>query len=282
MKKLLLVVGLILAVGITPCYSATEWRNGTGEDTPLGTEVVSDIDAVIYQRMTDPLDRVLSKYQTTNVVWSSTTEVIVTIGEVACSNSTGSIRKFRANTSATTVTWANIDTGAEAASTTYYVYAVADADATTFTVTFSTNSTTPTGATYYKKIGSFKNDSSSNIDRTTIYTNAYGNSVNDTTGKPKITAIYNYGTSASSYTAKDSDLKFAFGTTPSIGANSSTTITNLPFQGTGYYSVSTTLSGASSSNYLNGCQVNKTNGTQFTCTNANDEAHSYLWQAIGY
>jgi hypothetical protein len=74
---------------------------------------------------------------------------------------------LRANTSATTVTWANIDTGAEAISSTYYLWAVADADATTFTVMISLSNTAPTGATYYRKLGSFYNDASGNITQIT-------------------------------------------------------------------------------------------------------------------
>ena len=90
---------------------------------------------------------------------------------------------MRQNTTATTVTWADIDTGAEAASTTYYVYAVADADATTATFMISANSSTPTGATYYKRIGSFYNDSSSNITMGAIYAAAYGTVFANSSGK---------------------------------------------------------------------------------------------------
>lgn len=76
-------------------------------------------------------------------------------GEIMITDASGN-RRLRRNTSDTTVTWANIDTGSEA-NATYYVYAVADASATTFTVMISTNATTPTGATFYRKIGSFIN-----------------------------------------------------------------------------------------------------------------------------
>ena len=164
MKKILLVIGLILAIGITPANSANLWRNGDGEETLLGTETVSDIDTAIFQRMTAPLDRLLSSYNGTVVLkFDSTSQVTLSLGEITCSNTAGTIRRMRKNTADVTVTWADIDTGAEAANTTYYIYAVADANATTFTATISTNSTTPTGKTYYKRVGQFTNDGSSNI-----------------------------------------------------------------------------------------------------------------------
>jgi hypothetical protein len=95
--------------------------------------------------------------------YSSATTIAVSAGEVVCSNSDASVRKMRQNTSATNVTFSDIDTGAEASSTTYYLYANCDADATTATFKVSASSTAPTGVTYYKRLGSFYNDSSSNI-----------------------------------------------------------------------------------------------------------------------
>jgi hypothetical protein len=97
-----------------------------------------------------------------NVEYKGTADLYVRLGEICIPDASGNIR-LRRNTTDTTVTWANIDTGAEEASTTYYVYAVADASATTFTVMISKSATTPTGATFYKKLGSFFNDASSNI-----------------------------------------------------------------------------------------------------------------------
>jgi hypothetical protein len=85
------------------------------------------------------------------------------------SNAAGTVRLMLANAAATSVTFTDIDTGAEAASTTYYVYAIGSATTDTeFTVKISASATAPTGVTYYKKIGSFYNDASSNIVKTTI------------------------------------------------------------------------------------------------------------------
>ena len=141
-------------------YSADEWD----VSRPAGTESVSDLDTLL-QTNNEALDRVLSTHiQGLFPTKASDSTLSISVGSVVCSNSDGSVRKFRANTSATSVAWTDIDTGAEAASTTYYLFAVADTDATTFTVLISTSSTTPTGATYYANIGSFYNNVSSNIE----------------------------------------------------------------------------------------------------------------------
>lgn len=142
---------------------ANLWRGGTGLNSPVGTTNISDIDTVVFQQIVDPLDRTLSNYRRhCTVLYSSASALTVSVGEVACMSS-GSVVRLRKNTSSTSVAWSDIDTGAEAASTYYYVYANADADATTFTVKISTSSSAPTGVTYYRKLGWFYNDSSSNI-----------------------------------------------------------------------------------------------------------------------
>jgi len=96
------------------------------------------------------------------VQYKSAADIYVRAGAIMITDASGN-RRPRRNTSDLTVTWANIDTGAEEASTVYYVYAVADASATTFTVKISKSATTPTGCTFYKLIGIFYNDASSNI-----------------------------------------------------------------------------------------------------------------------
>ncbi len=167
MKKFLLVL-FGLTILTTQCFAAYEWRKGTGENVILGTENGSDIDSVSYQNIVSPIDRLLSNYRRgASLTYASASTITVGIGEVVCSNSDGSVRKFRANTTATTVGWGDIDTGAEAGSTTYYIYAVSDSDANTFTCSISTNSSAPSSKTYYKKLGSFYNDGSSNITNIT-------------------------------------------------------------------------------------------------------------------
>lgn len=138
--------------------------NEFDESTPLGSDSVSDLDEIIQDEILEPIARVLRGYREGAICYpSSSTTIYVSAGQVLCSNTAGTVVKMRRNTTATAVTFANIDTGAEAASTSYYVYAVADADATTFTFVLSSSASAPTGVTYYQRIGYLYNDASSNI-----------------------------------------------------------------------------------------------------------------------
>jgi hypothetical protein len=94
--------------------------------------------------------------------YKGTADLYVRAGEIMVTDASGN-RRLRRNTSDTTVAWTDIDTGSEANSTVYYVYAVADASATTFTVKISANATTPSGCTFFKQIGTFFNNASGNI-----------------------------------------------------------------------------------------------------------------------
>lgn len=276
MKKLFL--SFILIIGLCSIvYGSDQWDKTKFADTTL----IPDAPGLMRVN-NEALDRILPNYSgRANVSFSSTTTVIVSAGSTVSSNSGGTIRRLRTNTSSTNVTFANIDTGAEASSTTYYVYSVADTDTTTFTIEISTSSSAPSGATFYKKLGSFFNDSSSNIDRRKVYTNAYDNAVNDSSGIPKITAIYNYATSASSFTAKESDLKFAFGQ-QSVGANSTTTISNLPFTGSATYNCWATFDqNLTNDDGYAGC----TPASSSTLTIINQQGggtRTIQWGAIGY
>lgn len=120
------------------------------------------------QSYSESLKNLLKNYrQGCMLRYLSTAEIDIEAGEIAIYDASGNIR-WRRNASDLTVDWTDIDTGAEAAETTYYVYAVADASGTEFTALISTNSATPTGATFYRLIGSFYNDASSNIDEDSI------------------------------------------------------------------------------------------------------------------
>jgi hypothetical protein len=84
------------------------------------------------------------------------------------SDSTNTTRIMMQNTSDTTVTWADIDTGSEETGTTYYVYAVASGDDDKVQAyVISKSSTAPTGQTYYRRIGNFFNNASGNISQIT-------------------------------------------------------------------------------------------------------------------
>ena len=273
MKKFVLILAFLLICNLG--YTASEWDKAE----VAGTRSVSDIDYYIVQNNT-ALDRLLANYNTVVLVYNSASQITASIGEVVCSNSDGSTRKMRQNTSATTITWADIDTGAEAGSTTYYIYANADADATTATFKISLSSTSPTGVTSYKKIGSFYNDSSSNIDRTKIYTNAYLGQPTDSSGVSSITGIYDYGTSASSSTFKTGGVKLTYGTL-SVGANSTGTISNLPFTSSSTFSCSATFEDTVSfDDGYAGCIP--ASGSTLTITNHQGSTRSMAWLAYGY
>ena len=152
-------------------YSADQWTKAN----PTGATNLSDLDASITANNA-ALDRLLIEYRgSAKIEYASTSTITVTSGQVACSNSAGSVVRWRRNTSDTTVSWTMLDTSSEAASTTYYLWAVADTDVATFTVTISTSSSAPSGKTYYAKLGQFYNNSSSNIvnDDTLINDNDY-------------------------------------------------------------------------------------------------------------
>jgi len=195
------------------------------------------------------------------VEYKSAADIYVRLGEIMITDASGN-RRLRRNTSDLTVNWTNIDTGAEEASTTYYVYAVADASATTFTVKISKSASAPSGCTFYKKIGSFYNDSSSNITSTGF--------INDSALLP--ISILDYGTSFSSSTERGtagSLLKIAYGSTNgAVPGNSSQAITNLPFSGSETYRVAiSSVTGALSAQP----SVIRNSGAQFTWTNNHND-----------
>lgn len=158
MKKILIFLILLFIAGSGWC--ADEWlktRPALAGDQWTAWPAAS-------QANNAAIDRMLANYREgMTLTYASATTISVTAGEIMCSNAAGDTRKMRQNTSATNVTFSDLDTGSEASSTTYYIYANCDADATTATFKISASSTAPTGVTYYKRLGSFYNDASSNI-----------------------------------------------------------------------------------------------------------------------
>lgn len=163
MKKMmtyLLTAAFLLAC--TTTHAADQWD----KSKPAGTELSGTIDDLIRVNQS-ALDRLLGNYRTGAYGYStgSANGFSVSAGDLSISNSAGTVRRFRSNTTATAVTWSNMDSGSgDATSTTYYYYAVADTDATTWTVMISASSSAPTGATYYRKLGAFYNNSSGAIE----------------------------------------------------------------------------------------------------------------------
>lgn len=155
------VFALFLAVGLfaQPAYAVDQWA----KTAPAGSAAAADIDSLV-QTNNGALDRMVIDYRKgAAVIVDSVATVGVLAGELAIPNSDGSVVRYRRNTATTSVTWSNIDTGAETSATQYYIYAVADTDATTFTVQISASSSAPSGGTYYRKIGYFYNDASGDI-----------------------------------------------------------------------------------------------------------------------
>lgn len=174
MKKIISVLTICLMMCSTLC--AAPGTDDFDKDVPATTQYIDEGGVSILGSLT-AIDRVLANFrQGCRVVYASAATITIELGEVVVSNAAGTTRVLTQNTSDTTATWANIDTGSETVSTTYYVYATSTSDSTnTFTVMISASSTTPTGATYWKKLGSFVNDADGNIVQITndgFFTNA--------------------------------------------------------------------------------------------------------------
>lgn len=165
-----IILGLILSLSlITQGYCADQWV----KTEPLGTRNASDIDYYIGIN-NEALDRLnYDHIQGCNISYATVSTLTVSAGSLSLPNAGGTTVRYRRNPTATTVAWTEIDTGVEAISQTYYVYGVADTDAATFTILISTNSSSPSGATYYRRLGSFYNDASGNITQITNDNNFY-------------------------------------------------------------------------------------------------------------
>ena len=157
MKK---YVFLFLMFITTNAFAVDQWV----KTNPAGTDLLSTIDTTIGTN-NEALDRLLTNYRTgANPYYTAASTFSVSAGELVLSNSGGTVRRLRKNTSTTNVTWSDIDTGAEANSTVYYVWATADVDEATWRVKISTSSSAPSGITYYRLIGKFYNNSSGDIE----------------------------------------------------------------------------------------------------------------------
>jgi len=158
MKKLFLTL-LLIACMAMPCYAANDWRNISDDFFDGDTTLYNDIDTELDDYLIEPIDRMLAGYRAGAIIsYTTAASLTVSAGELMMSNVGGTIRKMRRNTSAST-----IDTTSASSSTTYYIWAIADADATTFTLDFTLSSTSPGTETYYRRIGSFYNNSDGNI-----------------------------------------------------------------------------------------------------------------------
>lgn len=280
MKKIILVL-LFLLIPLT-AFCANEWKNADTDFLDGTTVLINDADNEVTDHIVEPLNRLLANYiQGATVAYNSAASIDVTSGSVVCKNSGATIYKMRQNTSTTNVTFSDIDTGSESSSTTYYLWASCDADATTFTVVISASSSAPSGVTSYALLGNFFNNSSSNIDQSKVYTTPYGFLRADSAGRGLVTDVRSFTTSTSSYTLKTgADLKVAYGGV-SVGGNSTSSISNLPFESASTYSCSASFeSTASFDDGYAGCT--QSSGSALTITNQQGSTRTINWIAIGY
>lgn len=118
------------------------------------------------QSWTTDLLEALANFKAPNCKKASGSTITVEPGVVVIKNSGQSNRMLRRTTANITVSASNLDTGAMADDTYYYLYAVADTAATTFTVKFSASASAPTGLTNFELIGWFFNQSAGALDIT--------------------------------------------------------------------------------------------------------------------
>lgn len=276
MKRIILLT-LCLIFSTSVAFSG-QWSKSIPLDGDSKVDFPTDNQAVL-----DSVDRLMSNYKRgMRLDFASTSSITVSAGEVVVSNAAGSVRLFLNNTSATTVTASDMDVGGSfTASATHYIYAVADL-VTSETATFkvSTNSSAPSGETYYAKIGSFYANGSSQVERDKVYGTAYQSVTVDADSKAPIEAIYNYGTSNSSYTFKTGNLKIAYGTR-TVAAVSNSTISNLPYTSTSTYAC--TCAGDEDgltveTNY--GCE--KTAASTISISNQWADSRDINWICVGY
>lgn len=169
MKKLLIfLIALLLPLS---AFADNVWKEGDDSSVIAGGDSPSDIDTLLSAASIEPLERLLKNFREgAEIEYDTASQVTVAAGEVAVQNSAGTVVAFLSNSSSTDVTFSDLDTGSEAASTTYYIYAYCS-DSTNdldFDIAISTNSSTPTGISYYRRLGSFYNDSDSDIVATSI------------------------------------------------------------------------------------------------------------------
>lgn len=92
--------------------------------------------------------------------YNSATTIDITAGAVILNDT------VYTQAAATTVAWADLDTGAEAVGTNYYVYAVLATGVLDFKI--SASASAPTGYTYYQLVGWFHNNPSGDVHRYSI------------------------------------------------------------------------------------------------------------------
>src|SRR3990167_7343123 len=179
-------------------YCADQWTKGD----PQGTESSGTIDNIMRINQAAQ-DRLLNEYRRgLGVNYATAATLTVLPGEIAIPNSAASVVRYRETTSNTTITWADIDTGAEENSTSYNLFATGDTDVADMVFKIS-KSAAPSGSTYYRKIATFYNNSSGNIENVISLRNDNGTDSPDLvkawvnfTGTGTVTINDSYGVSS--------------------------------------------------------------------------------------
>lgn len=130
---------------------------------------------------------------------ASGSTITVSAGAVVIKNSGQSNRMLRRTTSDITVSASNLDTGSMVVGY-YYIYAVADTAATTFTVKFSASASSPTGLTNYELIGWFYNQANGSLDITIDYVGNVKRNGRDVPNVVKIEGTTDISTASTSLT----------------------------------------------------------------------------------
>jgi len=149
-------VDIIDADDVNDCYvmaDAIETFVGT-----IGTDKT--------QSWTTDIMEYLCNHKAPTVTKASGSTLTVSPGAVAIKNAGQSNRFLRRNVNPITVDSTFIDQGSMADATIYYVFAVADTAASTFTVKFSLSSTSPNGLTNFELIGWFYNQAAGSLSLT--------------------------------------------------------------------------------------------------------------------
>lgn len=169
-RKLFAAALLVSTLSQSAAFAADQWA----KTEPAGTEAAGTIDNLLRVN-NEALDRLVVGYRRgLGVNYATAATLSVLAGECSIPNGAESITRWRRTTAATPIDWSMLDTGVEAVSTQYYLYATADTDITGMLFKISASSTSPSGITYYRKIGQFYNDSSGNITNVVSYREDYG------------------------------------------------------------------------------------------------------------
>jgi hypothetical protein len=153
----ILTVAIIFSFSF-PSQAVTQWN----VNLPQSSDSKSNWPAEI-QNQWSIVQTLDSNYRRgMQVVWASSSSLTANAGEVMVSN--GTTYEMLQNTTTSTITSGNLDTGSIADSTTYYVYCGSSSStASSCTYYISLSNTAPSGVTYYAQLASMVTDASGNF-----------------------------------------------------------------------------------------------------------------------